>query len=84
MFHILYNDEPPTQKPKPKKGHTKGVVLGNENGGIWVVHSVPHLPNISERYYPLTGIVYGQSVLCVSLNVTNLNKVGKFKITFYV
>lgn len=73
----MYNDEPPDKRGNPKKGHTKGVVLLDKSEGIWLIHSVPHFPNISERFFPITGIVYGQSFLCISLNYTNLDKVGK-------
>lgn len=53
-------------------------MLGNKEGGVWLVHSVPHFPpHPFERYsYPNTGTPFGQSFLCLSLNLKNLNKVG--------
>ncbi|CAH0560064.1 unnamed protein product, partial [Brassicogethes aeneus] len=78
IFHILYNDQPPVGETSEVKGHTKGVVLANENGGIWLIHSTPHFPPIGRGYsYPKTGTVYGQSFLCISLDVSNLNEVGQ-------
>lgn len=77
----MYNDQPPNRKSKTKKGHNKGVVLANTEGGFWLVHSVPHFPQIGLNYtYPRTGAVFGQSFLCVSLDLSNLDKVGECKI----
>lgn len=46
-FLIAYNDEPPDHKPEGKKGHTKGVFVGDERSGFWMIHSVPLYPNIT-------------------------------------
>lgn len=82
----MYNDQPPNVHPNGKKGHTKGIVLGNEAGGLWIIHSVPLFPPVEGIYsYPFTGTIYGQSFLCISLNATNLDHVGKifiFNINF--
>uniref|UniRef100_A0A0G4GHU4 Uncharacterized protein n=1 Tax=Chromera velia CCMP2878 TaxID=1169474 RepID=A0A0G4GHU4_9ALVE len=55
-------------------GHSKGVVFMTEGGGFWLVHSVPHFPEIDEtsKEGDYKGIqegqqIYGQSFLCVSL-----------------
>lgn len=77
-MYILYNDEPPNRKSNSIKGHNKGVVLANTEGGFWLVHSVPHFPPIGADYtYPRSGTVYGQSFLCISLDLPNLDKVGE-------
>ncbi|KAJ8976824.1 hypothetical protein NQ317_011820 [Molorchus minor] len=75
---ILYNDQPPNRKINKNKGHNKGVVMiDKSNTGFWLVHSVPHFPQIGRAYiYPKTGAKYGQSFLCISMNFINLNKVG--------
>lgn len=76
-FYILYNDQPPYGTSSELKGHTKGVILGDGTQGVWLIHSVPHFPYSLKQYiYPTTGVHYGQSFLCISLNLTNLNKVG--------
>lgn len=77
-FYVLYNNEPPNSKSKGNKGHNKGVVLAGSLGGMWMVHSVPHFPDIQHPAYvfPRTGAVYGQSFLCISMNYDNLNIVG--------
>lgn len=59
------------------------MLVGNEGGGFWLIHSVPKFPPSPEAgpyVYPLTGSFYGQSFLCISLNSENLNNVGEFAI----
>ncbi|XP_015113703.1 plancitoxin-1 [Diachasma alloeum] len=41
---IMYNDQPPNKSVSIKYGHTKGVVMANEDQGFWLVHSVPNYP----------------------------------------
>nr|XP_022912812.1 plancitoxin-1 [Onthophagus taurus] len=76
-LYILYNDQPPGTNPNSNRGHTKGVVLGNKEGGLWLIHSVPRFPPPNPIYsYPQTGTIYGQSFLCISLNSKGLNEIG--------
>lgn len=74
---ILYNDQTPTSTTV-KFGHSKGLVLGSSDGGIWIVHSVPHFVDDAQTdySYPHTGLMYGQNFLCLSLNRTELNDIG--------
>lgn len=44
---VAYNDEPPNKKQSSNKGHLKGVLVADQRSGFWLVHSVPHYPNIS-------------------------------------
>lgn len=78
---IAYNDEPPNKKGNSKRGHTKGLVVANQNTGFWLIHSVPLFPNITDDphnfSYPETGKTYGQSFLCLSLAADQINTVGK-------
>lgn len=46
-FLVAYNDEPPNHKPNGRKGHLKGVFVGDEKSGFWLIHSVPLYPNIT-------------------------------------
>lgn len=78
-YYVLYNDEPLNKNGNHKKGHTKGVVVGDNKSGIWIVHSVPKFPPVPEDAaysYPTSGRNFGQSVLCVTFNTENMNKVG--------
>lgn len=74
---ILYNDQTPNSTTV-KFGHSKGLVLGNSDGGIWIVHSVPHFVDDAQKEYsyPHTGLMYGQNFLCLSLNRTELDYIG--------
>ncbi|XP_026687071.1 uncharacterized protein LOC103519976 isoform X2 [Diaphorina citri] len=74
---ILYNDQTPI-RTTVKFGHSKGLVVGNSRGGIWIVHSVPHFVDDSQTSYtyPHTGLMYGQNFLCLSLNASQLDSVG--------
>lgn len=78
-FYILYNDQPPRSKGNKNKGHNKGVIIAGDGGGMWLVHSVPQFPDLKQASYsfPRTGSVYGQSFLCISMNLDNLNIVGR-------
>lgn len=75
---VAYNDEPPTEKPIGSDGHTKGIVVADKDSGIWLIHSVPRYPDYSSAYtYPNTGRNYGQSFLCISVNSSEVDKIGK-------
>lgn len=75
---VAYNDEPPTEQPIGTAGHTKGIVVADEHSGFWLVHSVPKYPDYSATYsYPHSGRHYGQSFLCISVNSTEIDKIGK-------
>lgn len=61
------------------RGHTKGLVLGHqEQGSLWLIHSVPHFPPFpNETYsYPHTGLRYGQTAMCVSTPTHSLETMG--------
>ncbi|XP_050517926.1 plancitoxin-1 isoform X3 [Diabrotica virgifera virgifera] len=77
LSYILYNNEPPNHPHSAAKGHTKGLVISNAAGGYWLIHSVPKFPEVGNSYsFPSTGVKYGQTFLCVTMNLTNINAVG--------
>lgn len=83
----VYNDEPTNGPVTFSKGHTKGMVVANNSSGLWLVHSVPKFPqlpyqNNNSYTYPKTGVLYGQSFLCMSMSAEELDKVGEFVRTF--
>lgn len=80
---IVYNDEPTNKRPTSSQGHSKGMVLANNATGFWLVHSVPKFPYLpyekNNAYdYPHSGLVNGQSFLCMSMTSEELDKVGKY------
>lgn len=40
---VFYNDQPPGPESVPSSyAHSKGVVVGDEKQGFWLIHTVPH------------------------------------------
>ncbi|XP_062560248.1 plancitoxin-1 [Armigeres subalbatus] len=79
LLKILYNDEPPKGETDGTRGHTKGVVATDGTTGFWLIHSVPkYPPMLNESYhYPDTGKHYGQSFLCFSVGVDQMETIGQ-------
>lgn len=59
-----------------KYGHTKGVVFFDKTDGFWLIHSIPNFPPKTAYKYPNSGTLYGQSILCISMNYDQLSKIG--------
>ncbi|CAI6368309.1 unnamed protein product [Macrosiphum euphorbiae] len=81
IMWAVYNDAPTNGPVTFSKGHTKGMVVANNSSGLWLVHSVPKFPqlpyqNNNSYTYPKTGVLYGQSFLCMSMSAEELDKVG--------
>lgn len=80
---LLYNDQPPTDSSAwdaSSRGHTKGVLLFDQEGGFWLIHSVPRFPppaSSGAYSWPPNARTYGQTLLCVSLPFTQFLKIGK-------
>ncbi|XP_044110031.1 LOW QUALITY PROTEIN: deoxyribonuclease-2-alpha [Neovison vison] len=83
LAFLLYNDQPPNSNRAQNwssRGHTKGVLLLDQEGGFWLVHSVPHFPPpaCSAAYsWPSSARTYGQTLLCVSFPLTQFGKIGR-------
>lgn len=81
-------DEPPLtsetdQLNNPNKsdnGHAKGLVLLDQNGGFWLVHSVPRFPPRAKNgayRWPPNALRFGQTLLCVSFPLNQFRNIGK-------
>jgi len=80
VSYILYNDETPDEKESSTKAHAKGVLLLNDQGGIWLVHSTPRFPNyVVDGYqgFPENEITYGQTFLCMTLGIKQFSAISK-------
>ncbi|KAJ1371156.1 hypothetical protein KIN20_033044 [Parelaphostrongylus tenuis] len=90
-FHVMYNDEPyndtfssdpisskynRVQDEYDEYGHTKGVTFFDGQSGVWLVHSVPKFPPPDSYHYPASGHHYGQTMLCLSLSYSQLEKIA--------
>ncbi|CAF0754494.1 unnamed protein product [Brachionus calyciflorus] len=76
--YIFYNDQ--ADQVTMINGHTKGVILFNENNAVWIVHSIPHYPpKKSENSYFIrpSQCVFGQSMLCMSFKFDQLDQIGR-------
>lgn len=84
ILWITYNDKPTNGRVQLSLGHTKGTVVADKDFGFWLVHSVPNFPKLpyqnNSYSYPNTGVLYGQSFLCVSMMAHELDNVGVYSI----
>lgn len=78
--YALYNDEWPNNRRYGTGGHAKGVFGFDDDskGGFWLVHSVPRFPEYpSKGAYPALPedeYRYGQSMLCISMDLDELDR----------
>jgi len=74
LAHVLYNDEPDgNSEESGTGGHCKGVLTADNNGGFWLIHSVPKFPDLVPSHFTWTAsTIYGQSFLCVTLDVSGV------------
>ncbi len=76
--YILYNDEQPFQENYNfTVGHTKAVIMWNNNGGIIIQHSIPKFPygpKLVDVYsgIPSNAYTYGQHITCFPLSLGDL------------
>ena len=78
--YAMYDDEEPDKYKDFYDAHSKGTVGYDSTSGFWLVHSVPkYPPYYKERiyYYPNSGREYGQSMLCMSLPLSEINSAGR-------
>ncbi|XP_039456821.1 deoxyribonuclease-2-beta-like isoform X2 [Oreochromis aureus] len=66
---IAYNDQTPSCNALKEYGHSKGVVMMDEDNVVWLLHSTPKFPagDESNNFYPDTGEKYAQIFMCVTL-----------------
>ncbi|XP_010591586.1 deoxyribonuclease-2-alpha isoform X1 [Loxodonta africana] len=83
LAFLLYNDQPPESsgvQDSSSRGHTKGVLLLDREGGFWLVHSVPRFPppaSSAAYSWPDSARNYGQTLLCVSFSLTQFLTIGR-------
>ena len=76
---ILYNDEMPAsadRKDNGNLGHTKGVLAFDTatKTALWLLHSWPKFADPGSAGMPTP--MYGQTYLCISLDIATLSKVA--------
>ena len=80
--YILVSDQPPNGKSvSATRAHQKGVMIFDKDNGIYLEHSVPRFPPdpaTTKTYsFPDSGVTYGQSFLCLTLEHSDLDQVLK-------
>jgi len=78
--YVLISDQPPEGTTPASRAHMKGVMIFDEDNGIYIEHSTPKFPpdpNSDDYSYPSTGTKYGQSLLCVTLSHSGLESVAQ-------
>jgi deoxyribonuclease II len=83
--YILYNDQfggddDDDLMTNSRKAHAKGVLIFDNKSAIWLIHSIPNyppLPKTGAYKISTSQTVYGQSILCLSVNLSELEKIGK-------
>jgi deoxyribonuclease-2 len=75
------NDQPPDESDAPSTyAHLKGVLLFDQDNGLYLVHSAPHFPpdpSTSGWSYPSSSAVYGQSFSCFSFSFDQLEQISQ-------
>ncbi|CAG2172200.1 unnamed protein product [Oppiella nova] len=78
VTYIYYNDQPPTNDSESTGAHAKGVIATDTAHGFWLMHTVPKFPPVQPGHpyvYPSNGAKYGQTALCISVNITQLDAI---------
>lgn len=76
--YIFYNDQ--FDNVTVIKGHTKGILVFDNDTAIWIIHSFPHYPpKINNKHYFIyhPQLLFGQSMFCLTLNFDSLESIGK-------
>uniref|UniRef100_A0A3P9AYG4 deoxyribonuclease II n=1 Tax=Maylandia zebra TaxID=106582 RepID=A0A3P9AYG4_9CICH len=77
---IAYNDQPPNENSvSSTHGHSKGVVMIDEDNVVWLLHSTPRFPfsHESNNFYPKNGERNAQIFMCVTLKSTESAEIAQ-------
>ncbi|CAH1246795.1 DNASE2 [Branchiostoma lanceolatum] len=79
--YFAYNDQWPDGQLYKNKGHAKGSILFDKDGGFWLVHSLPRFPNWLEEAYnwPVGDFStkYAHIFMCVTFEHSAFRMIGK-------
>ena len=75
---FMYNDQTPSGSTSSSRAHAKGVLSFDARRGFWFIHSVPRFAaNQANGYaYEEGQTTYGQSMLCMTLGLSDINTVA--------
>jgi deoxyribonuclease-2 len=79
--YVMVSDQPPDEADSTSTyAHMKGVILFDEDNGLYLTTSVPHFPPdpaLRGYEYPSTGTDNGQSFQCMSLEHYQIESMAK-------
>lgn len=76
--YVFYNDEKPDGSKSTTYAHAKGIIGFDGTQGFWLIHSMPKWPEIpTKKYKGLPDKRYGQSFMCLTLDLKNIEKVAE-------
>ncbi|XP_064479360.1 uncharacterized protein LOC135392585 [Ornithodoros turicata] len=79
LVYVAYNDQPPLGYSGAWNGHSKGLVIFDEESGVWIQHSIPRFLDVSAgRYvFPGNALRNGQTVMCITFpTLTSVNSIA--------
>jgi len=76
--YVLWNDEAPDGSTNNNKAHAKGIVVFDTSQGFFFRHSIPNFPPAKESgfSYPASGAIYGQTLICLTLDINTIDTVA--------
>lgn len=84
--HGMWNDQPTKEHAAGSTyAHSKGVFHFDSEQGFYLIHSMPAFPTTkSEGYGYLPDTTYGQSFMCLTLPISEFDKLGEDLKTMHV
>ncbi|CAL5995252.1 Cell-death-related_nuclease 7 [Hexamita inflata] len=79
MYLMLFNDDTSSDVTTFTLAHQKGIIAfdKNSNTGFYMMHSTPGWPNLQNETLGYTSGSYGQHFLCINIDQTQLEVLGK-------
>lgn len=79
--YAMYNDETPDGHTTSSRAHSKGVMLFDGTKGFWLIHSFPKWPSGVGvgNYEGLSSTTYGQSFMCVTFGLQELEAIAEIQ-----
>ncbi|MES1911468.1 MAG: hypothetical protein MHM6MM_003891 [Cercozoa sp. M6MM] len=69
---LMFSDQPPDRDAPSTRGHVKGYTMFGDTQGFLVSHSAPRFPPRRPGPYAYGAVDYGQSFMCVTVGVDEL------------
>ncbi|KAG8003722.1 Plancitoxin-1, partial [Nibea albiflora] len=77
--YMLYNDQPPNGTRSASYGHSKGVVMLDEQTGVWLSHSTPKFPTYRNKdFWPTSGNPNAQTFMCVTYPYSEFKRIDLY------